>query len=73
MRGSVAVSASNFRKSSFSGLNGCVEVAILPSGQVALRDSKDTALEARVFTPIEWTAFIAGVKAGEFDLGTLND
>jgi hypothetical protein len=50
-----------------------VEVALLPSGQIALRDSKDVALEAHVFTPVEWTAFIAGVKAGEFELDALND
>lgn len=68
------MSVPKFRKSSYSGFNGCVEVAVLPgSGHVALRDSKNTALEARVFTPSEWVAFITGVKAGEFDLEVLSD
>jgi hypothetical protein len=59
-----------WRKSSFSSGNGgaCVEVAILPGASegggrlVALRDSKDPAGPALVFTPDEWQAFIAGVR-----------
>jgi hypothetical protein len=35
---------------------------------VALRDSKDTARPAHVFTGEEWDAFLTGVKNGEFDL-----
>jgi hypothetical protein len=60
-----------WRKSSFSGENGnggnCVEVAFLPDGGVAVRDTKDRALGAHRFTPGEWDAFVAGVRAGEFD------
>ena len=48
--------------------SACVQVAHLPGGMVALRDSKDTAKPAHVFDRDEWTAFVAGVKAGEFDL-----
>jgi len=48
--------------------SACVQVAHLPGGMVALRDSKDTAKPAHVFDSQEWDAFIAGVKAGEFDL-----
>jgi len=56
-----------WHKSSFSGTNGdCVEVAVLPHA-VAVRDSKDPAGPALVFTPSEWAAFLAGVKHGEFD------
>jgi ABC-type amino acid transport substrate-binding protein len=52
---------------------GCVEVATnLASaetgGTVGLRDSKSGVTV--VFTPHEWSGFIAGVKAGEFDLTT---
>jgi len=54
-------------KSSESGANGCVEVAHLPQGGVALRDSKDRNLVPHVYTRDEWAAFTAGVKAGEFD------
>jgi hypothetical protein len=63
--------AGRYRKSSFSGLNGCVEVALLRTGEIAVRDSKDTSLEPRVFTAFEWDAFVAGVKAGEFDRAAL--
>jgi hypothetical protein len=34
---------------------------------VALRDSKDISKQAHVFDKQEWAAFIAGVKAGDFD------
>ena len=57
----------HFRTSSFCGAGGCVEVAPLPDGGVALRDSKDVSLPPHVFTPTEWDAFVQGVKAGEFD------
>jgi Domain of unknown function (DUF397) len=55
-------------KSSFSGGNGngCVEVAFLPAGGVAVRDTKDRALPAHRYTGAEWDSFVAGVKAGEF-------
>jgi len=40
----------------------CAEVAIL------LRDSKNPDGPVLSFTPDEWRAFVAGVRAGEFDL-----
>jgi len=59
-----------WRKSSFSSGNGgaCVEVAIVPGvtedggSLVALRDSKNPAGPALVFTPDEWRAFLSGVR-----------
>lgn len=58
-----------WRKTSFSNGNGgnCVEVAELSRGHHAVRDSKDPAGPALVFTAAEWAAFTAGVRAGEFD------
>lgn len=62
-----------WRKSSHSGNNGgqCVEVA-LHAGNVSaaclIRDSKDPSGPVLAFTPEEWRAFAARVKAGEFDL-----
>lgn len=55
--------------SSFSGGNGntCVEVAVLADGQAALRDTKDRTLAPHRFPAPSWTAFLAGVRAGEFD------
>jgi hypothetical protein len=47
---------------------GCVEAAFLADGHVAIRDSKDRAGPALVYTPREWDAFLKGAKDGEFDL-----
>jgi Domain of unknown function (DUF397) len=59
----------NWRKSTFSGQgNSCVEVANLPGNGRAVRDSKlgeDSPI--LTFRAEEWTAFIGGVRAGEFD------
>jgi uncharacterized protein DUF397 len=57
-----------WRKSRHSNAEGdCVEVAFLPDGRVALRDSKDAGTgPALLFTPREWAAFTAGVLDGEF-------
>jgi hypothetical protein len=56
-----------YRKSSFCGHPGCVEVGG-ESGNILVRDSKDKNGAVLTFTPDEWVAFVAGVKAGEFDL-----
>jgi len=48
--------------------DGCVEVAHLTGGSVAVRDSKNAHLAPHLFDREEWAAFIAGVKNGEFDL-----
>lgn len=55
-------------KSARSGAWGnCVEVAALPAGEVAVRNSRDPFGPALIFTRAEMTAFLAGVKDGEFD------
>jgi len=58
-----------WRKSSHSGGTGgnCVEVAVLPDGGRALRDSKDPAGPVLRFTSAEWGAFVAGARDGEFE------
>jgi hypothetical protein len=48
--------------------SACVQVAHLPDGMVALRDSKDTSKPPHIFDSEEWVAFLIGVKAGEFDV-----
>ena len=55
-------------KSSFSAAGNCVEVAHMPDGRVALRDSKNRAKQPHVYTRVEWEAFLKGAKNGEFDL-----
>jgi len=57
-----------WRKSSASGQSACVEVALADDGRtVLLRDSKDADGPRLRLTPVEWAAFLAGVKGGEFD------
>jgi hypothetical protein len=54
-------------KSSFSFANGnCIQVAALPDGSIAIRNSKDPHGPQLHFDSDEWTAFLAGVEAGEF-------
>ncbi|GAA0968347.1 hypothetical protein GCM10009555_013560 [Acrocarpospora macrocephala] len=58
----------DWRRSTFSGVNGeCVEVAVVDD-TVAVRDSKHPSCAPLLFTPGEWVAFLGGVRAGEFDL-----
>lgn len=64
----VDLTGAAFKKSSRSGDNGCVEVATNLSGVVAVRDSKDPVSPTLVFTTAEWSAFVAGVRCGEFRL-----
>jgi hypothetical protein len=54
--------------SSASASGACVEVAHLPGGGVAVRDSKDRDKAPHVYTRREWEAFLVGAKNGEFDL-----
>jgi hypothetical protein len=57
-------------KSSFSngsGGNNCVEVAHeRVSDTYHVRNSRHPEVRPLVFTSEEWTAFVAGVMAGEF-------
>jgi hypothetical protein len=57
-----------WRKAQASSNNGnCVEVAKLPDGGVAVRDSKDQGGAVLQFTQAEWVAFATGMAAGDFD------
>ncbi|MGH3345323.1 MAG: DUF397 domain-containing protein [Carbonactinosporaceae bacterium] len=57
--------------SSYSSSTGgnCVEAGPLSdgTGRVAVRHSRRPSGEVIVYTRAEWQAFLAGVKAGEFD------
>ena len=59
-----------WHKSSYSDSGGaCVETAVLPDRRVAVRHSNQPGGAILLYTPAEWRAFVAGAKAGEFDLG----
>lgn len=58
----------NWFKSSYSqGGQECVEVAFSGPDAVGVRDSKNIAGPALVFTSEQWSAFTAGVRHGRFD------
>lgn len=55
-------------KSGRSNQSGnCVEVAMLPDGGVAMRNSRHPDGPALVYTRAELTAFVEGAKDGDFD------
>ena len=53
------------RRSNPSG--NCVEVAQLPDGGIAVRNSRDPMGPALVYTRAEIVAFLHGVQDGDFD------
>lgn len=58
------LSAAVWRKSSYSNGTGgqCVEVARVPSGPVAVRDSKHPVQGALVFASSVWCTFLEGIR-----------
>jgi Domain of unknown function (DUF397) len=57
-----------WQKSTLSVQNGCVEVRLMDSQHIAVRDSKNPNGAILKFDLAEWEAFTVGVRGGEFDL-----
>lgn len=56
-----------FTATASGATNSCVEVAHLPGGGVAVRDTKDRTRPPFLYTAREWACFLDGAKNGEFD------
>jgi hypothetical protein len=69
-----ALPGATWIKSRHSGPTGgnCVEVAFLPGGEIAMRNSRYPSGPALIFTRSEWDAFLGGAKDGEFGRPTLS-
>ncbi|MFJ3762880.1 DUF397 domain-containing protein [Streptomyces sp. NPDC090080] len=65
------IEGAQWRKSSRSAGGNCVEVALLGSGDVAMRNSRHPDGPALIYTRDEIDAFLGGVKQGEFDFTVL--
>jgi hypothetical protein len=57
-----------FHTASACTLGGCVEVGASTKAHVVLVRNSTRPDEVASFTADEWRVFVAGVKAGEFDL-----
>ncbi|BDT96212.1 MULTISPECIES: DUF397 domain-containing protein [Nocardia] len=64
----IDLSGAKWFKSVHSGeADQCVEIAWLGAGHVGVRDSKNPAGPALIFTPGQWSSFTACITAGAFD------
>ena len=64
----IDLSTARWIKSTASQSNGaCVETTSVRTDEILVRNSRDREGPVLSFTKAEWVAFVAGVKAGEFD------
>jgi len=57
----------NWRKALSSGINGCLEMARLPTGDVAVRDSKHPNDSVLVCSAESWSVWVDAARSGELD------
>lgn len=67
MRASALASVTWIKSRHSNATGNCVEMAALPCGGVALRNSRDPEGPALVYTREEFAAFVAGARDGDFD------
>ena len=65
--GASAAAGIDWRVSSWCAAGDCVAVGRLPTGHVLVKDTKDPGGPQLRFDAREWRAFVAGIRAGEFD------
>lgn len=58
--------STGWRISTFCSAGGCVAVRMAEDGAVEVAHTRRLHAETLRFTPAEWEAFLAGVRAGEF-------
>lgn len=57
-----------WQKSRYSNSQGsCVEMGLLPGGDIAVRNSRDPDGPALIYTQAEIQALLRGAKEGDFD------
>jgi hypothetical protein len=56
-----------FKAQASTSGTGCVEVAHLPDGGVAMRHSQKPDAEVIQYSAFEWDCFLDGARRGEFD------
>ena len=61
------LTGATWRKSTYSNGSGgdCVEIAGMPRGSHAVRDSKNPDGPKLIFTPSEWQAFTERIKLSQ--------
>jgi hypothetical protein len=62
----LSTTAAVWQRSTLCANSGCVEVSRV-GDTIAIRDSKIADGPVLTYDSEEWTAFIGGIKAGEFD------
>jgi len=63
----MTIEVAAWRTSSFSSGGDCVAVAQLPDGTIGIHDSKNPEAGMLRLAPEQMAAWIAGIKAGEYD------
>ncbi|MEV7004185.1 DUF397 domain-containing protein [Streptomyces sp. NPDC093982] len=68
MRNDLPAGLAWFKASASSGSGGCLEVAFLEDGRVAVRDNEDLSNPPFVVTQHVWECFLDGANRGEFNI-----